>query len=149
MFQKADMSISRRLSTSMTLSMLVINAMVWGCCFDANAGGMGGGRGGGGGGKGGGKNYVPPDEAPKVNPFAPDSPPTIGVQARLDTLEKFVLGKTTKSSLETRAEHLEKKLVPYEHNLASLNIEKRVDNLWAIMAKANVNVVTTLRLNER
>jgi hypothetical protein len=84
-----------------------------------------------------------------VNPFAPDSQPTVGVKARIDALEKFVLGKTTKNSLEVRAQHLEKKLVPYEHNLASLDIEKRVDNLWGIMDKANVNVVTTPRLNEQ
>ncbi|MDR3612168.1 MAG: hypothetical protein P4L53_01290 [Candidatus Obscuribacterales bacterium] len=71
------MSTSCRLSTSMTVSILVVNAMFWGYCSDAIAGGMGGmgvGRsGGGGGGKGWGKNYVPPDEAPKVNPFTADS----------------------------------------------------------------------------
>jgi len=108
------MSISRRLIASM----LVLHLVAWGCSLNARAGGMGGmgsmggmvgGRGRGG--NGNNKNYVPPDEAPKVNPFASDSLPTIGVQARLDALEKFVLGKTTKNSLEVRAQHLEKKLV--------------------------------------
>lgn len=110
-------------------------------------GGIGGGRGGGRG--GGGKQYVPPDPESKVNPFAPDAKPTVGAQARLDALEKWVNGKVTKGSLESRAQHLEKKLVPYEHNLASMDIEKRVGNLWTIVAKANENVVTTPRLNEQ
>lgn len=135
------MSISRRLIASM----FVLYMVAWGCCLNSDAGGMGGM----GGGRSGGKNYVPPDVAPKVNPFAPDSPPTIGVQSRLDAPEKFVLGKTTKNLLEVRAQHVEKKLVPYEHNLATWDINKRVDNLWTIVTRANVNVVTTSRLNER
>jgi hypothetical protein len=148
------MSISRRLTKHLTtflpLSTIVCGVVASISCLDANAGGMGGmGGGGRGGGRGGGKNYVPPDDAPKVNPFASDSPPTVGVQARLDALEKWILGKPSKGSLETRAQHLEKKLVPYEHNLASLDIEKRVDNLWAIESKANANVITTPRLNDQ
>jgi hypothetical protein len=142
------MSISRRL----LISMIVLNVVTWSCSLNLSAGAFGG-MGGTGGGRGSAnhwtKNYVPPDEAPKTNPFAPESPPTIGVQARLDALEKFVLGKTTKSSLETRAQHLEKKLVPYEHDLASWDIDRRVENLWVIVAKANFNVVTTPRLNEQ
>ena len=139
------MSISR-----ISIAMLPILFVVASCFFnEAIAGGMGGGGRGGGGRGGGGKQNVPPDAEPKKNPFAPGAAPVVGVQARLDAIEKWIDGKVTKGSMDHRAQHLERRLVPYEHNLESMDMEKRVENLWTIVAKGNANVVTTPRLNEQ
>jgi hypothetical protein len=50
----------------------------------------------------------------------------------------MVFGHVYENRAETeRLERLEKKLVPYEHNLAQKDLPSRVSNLWNILKVAN------------
>jgi len=63
-----------------------------------------------------------------------------GVEPRIASMEQAVFGHThtsTKKTLAERVQHLEKRLVPYEHNLAQKDLPTRVDNLWSIVSAAN------------
>ena len=73
-----------------------------------------------------------------TSPFAPGALPVIGAENRIAIIEKFVLGKDhSELPLAERVEHVEKKLVPYEHHQAGQDLSIRVDHLWSILAAAN------------
>jgi hypothetical protein len=98
--------------------------------------GMGGGRGGGGKNKQQATSSAGPDE--RVNPFAPDADPVVGVEARTTAMEKFIFGRAeTKLKIDARVQRLEKKLIPYEHHAERQTMNKRVDRLWSVLAAAN------------
>ncbi len=81
-----------------------------------------------------------PSRGPVANssPFAADAPPIYGTENKVAAIEKFVLGKEhSELPLEERIAHVEKKLVPYEHNQAGKDVSARVDHLWSILAAAN------------
>jgi hypothetical protein len=76
--------------------------------------------------------------APPASPFAPGAPQVVGNESRLAVIEKMVLGKEhAELQITERVEHLEKKLVPWEHNNAGKDLSARVDHLWSILAVAN------------
>jgi hypothetical protein len=129
-------------------------------------GGMGGGMLGGGGmgmmggpmggmgmpgmgmGMGGGRrrnmqnqqDNTPVVKAPTapVNPFGPAGEDVKGAENRTATMEKFCFGKENGSKpLEERVAKLEKRLVPWEHNAASKDMNTRVNHLWSMLQAAN------------
>jgi hypothetical protein len=72
------------------------------------------------------------------NPFAPGAEPVAGAENRIAAIEKFVFGKEhSELPLGERVQHVEKKLVPYEHHDAAQDLTLRVDHLWSILAAAN------------
>ncbi|PWT94268.1 MAG: hypothetical protein C5B53_13525 [Candidatus Melainabacteria bacterium] len=76
--------------------------------------------------------------APPVNPFAPGNQMASGSAQRTTIMETSVFGRAFPNRpLEERVQRLEKKLVPYEHNLAKNNLPTRVDHLWSILSAAN------------
>lgn len=72
------------------------------------------------------------------SPFAAGGPQVVGNENRLAVIEKMVLGKEhAELPMPERVEHLEKKLVPWEHNNAGKEMTARVDHLWSILSAAN------------
>ncbi len=74
------------------------------------------------------------------NPFATNSPngSPDDIDGRLGAMENLVFGHAYTSRPQSeRLTHLEKKLVPYEHNLAQKDDQTRVNNLWNILKLAN------------
>lgn len=77
------------------------------------------------------------DDPPKapVNPFVDG---VTGTDQRLSAIEEFVYGHNYATRpVQDRLERLEKRLVPYEHNLAQKDVTSRVNNLWNILNVAN------------
>ncbi|MBS1954262.1 MAG: hypothetical protein JST89_08750 [Cyanobacteria bacterium SZAS-4] len=75
-----------------------------------------------------------PPSAPK-NPFVDG---VTGTDRRLSAIEEFIYGHNYATrSAQDRLERLEKRLVPYEHNLAQKDVTFRVNNLWNILNVAN------------
>ncbi len=77
------------------------------------------------------------DDAPKapVNPFISG---VSGTDQRLSAIEEFVYGHNYATRpAQDRLERLEKRLVPYEHNLAQKDVTNRVNNLWNLLNVAN------------
>lgn len=77
------------------------------------------------------------DDAPKapVNPFING---VTGTDQRLSAIEEFVYGHNYATRpVQDRLERLEKRLVPYMHNLAQKDVTNRVNNLWNILNVAN------------
>ncbi len=76
----------------------------------------------------------PAPSAP-VNPFVAG---VTGTDQRLSAMEEFVYGHNyVNRPLQDRLARLEKRLVPYEHNLAQKDVATRVNNLWSILSVAN------------
>ena len=76
-----------------------------------------------------------PADVPK-NPFLDAAPETS--TDRISVMERMVFGHIYDNRAEAeRLERLEKKLVPYEHNLAQKDVTSRVNNLWNILKVAN------------
>jgi hypothetical protein len=83
-----------------------------------------------------------PDDSPvaptHLNPFAPGNQVASGSAQRTTIMESAVFGRSFPNRpLEERVQRLEKKLIPYEHNLAKNNLPTRVDHLWSILSAAN------------
>ncbi|MBI2810955.1 MAG: hypothetical protein HYX67_09025 [Candidatus Melainabacteria bacterium] len=77
------------------------------------------------------------DAAPKapVNPFIDG---VTGTDQRLSAIEEFVYGHNYATRpAQDRLARLEKRLVPYQHNLAQKDVTSRVNNLWNILNVAN------------
>ncbi len=75
-----------------------------------------------------------PPKAP-VNPFAEG---ITGTDRKLSAMEEFVYGHNYATRpVQDRLERLEKRLVPYEHNLAQKDVTYRVNNIWNILSVAN------------
>jgi hypothetical protein len=128
-------------------------------------GGMGGGMLGGGGmgmmgggpmgmgmgmpgmGMGGGRRRNMQNQQPDpvvkaptapINPFGPAGEDVKGAENRTATMEKFCFGKENASKpLEERVSKLEKRLVPWEHNASSKDMNTRVNHLWSMLQAAN------------
>lgn len=78
-----------------------------------------------------------PPAAPKapVNPFVDG---VTGTDRRLSAMEEFVYGHNYATRpVQDRLERLEKRLVPYQHNLAQKDVTYRVNNIWNILSVAN------------
>ena len=74
---------------------------------------------------------------PPVNPFVSNQMAS-GSAQRTTVMEQAVFGRSYPNRpLEERLARLEKKIVPYEHNLSAKNLPTRVDNLWSILSPAN------------
>jgi hypothetical protein len=72
---------------------------------------------------------------PPVNQFSPD---VQGIDQRVATMEQSVFGQSySNRPLADRVSRLEKKMVPYEHNLGSNDLPTRVDHLWTILSVAH------------
>lgn len=105
--------------------------------------GMFGGLGPGMYSRGGGFNQRQPQPvatapSPPVNPFGPEAPPVSGLENRAGVMEKFVFGREhAELPIDERVKRLEKRLVPWEHNETSADINFRIDHLWKILAAAN------------
>jgi hypothetical protein len=72
------------------------------------------------------------------NPFSgtQDEPSNPG--ERISAMEQMVFGHSyTSRSEDERLSRLEKKLVPWQHNLAQKDRKSRVDNLWNMLKVAN------------
>jgi hypothetical protein len=118
-------------------------------------GGMGGGMGMNNGGMSNGRmgnsgamadpQAEPEKPVVKYNPFTPDATPVQGLESRTAALERFVFGHSeTNPKMKVRVQRLEKRLVPYEkHSASEMNLEKRVDHLWATLEAGNKNSPTT------
>jgi hypothetical protein len=90
------------------------------------------------GGSGGSSRAASRAPVANSSPFAADAPQIYGMENKVAAIEKFVLGKEhSELPIEERVTHVEKKLVPYEHNQAGKDIGVRVDHLWSILAAAN------------
>jgi hypothetical protein len=86
-------------------------------------------------GSGGGGNQPAYGAPPPVNQFSPD---VQGIDQRVATMEQSVFGQSyTNRPLADRVSRLEKKMVPYEHNLGSNDLPTRVDHLWTILSVAH------------
>jgi hypothetical protein len=111
--------------------------------FNRSTNGSGGGFGGFGG-------FAPPmsmmndnssdtsDDTPKppVNPFIDGN--VTGTDQRLSAIEEFTYGHNYATRpVQDRLARLEKRLVPYEHNLTAKDVPTRVNNLWSILSVAN------------
>lgn len=71
----------------------------------------------------------------RVNPFVNG---VTGTDQRLSAIEEFVYGHNYATrSVQDRLERLEKRLVPYQHNLAQKDVTYRVNNIWNILSMAN------------
>ncbi len=86
-------------------------------------------------------NYESPDTTedsqpkPPVNPFVDG---VTGTDQRLSAMEEFTYGHNYATRpVGDRLARLEKRLVPYEHNLTAKDVPTRVDNLWSILSVAN------------
>ncbi len=77
------------------------------------------------------------DDPPKapVNPFING---VTGTDQRLSAIEEFVYGHNYATRpAQDRLDRLEKRIVPYQHNLAQKDVTFRVNNLWNILSVAN------------
>ncbi|MBS2002971.1 MAG: hypothetical protein JST44_15775 [Cyanobacteria bacterium SZAS LIN-5] len=75
-----------------------------------------------------------PPKAP-VNPFVNG---VTGTDQKLSAMEEFVYGHNYATRpVQDRLERLEKRLVPYQHNLAQKDVTYRVNNIWNILSVAN------------
>ncbi|MFN8554026.1 MAG: hypothetical protein U0103_21330 [Candidatus Obscuribacterales bacterium] len=75
-----------------------------------------------------------PPKAP-VNPFVNG---VTGTEQKLSAMEEFVYGHNYATRpVQDRLERLEKRLVPYQHNLAQKDVTYRVNNIWNILSVAN------------
>ncbi len=78
------------------------------------------------------------DDAPPKAPVNPFVAGVTGTDQRLSAIEEFVYGHNYATrSAQDRLERLEKRLVPYQHNLAQKDVTSRVNNLWNILNVAN------------
>ncbi len=87
-----------------------------------------------------GNNYEPdkPKSTDVANPFLSSSTPTKGMENKTAVMERFVFGSEKASlPIAERVQHLEKKLVPYEHHKGDEDLNARVDHLWSILSAAN------------
>ncbi|HEY9717494.1 MAG TPA: hypothetical protein V6C69_08495 [Trichormus sp.] len=87
-----------------------------------------------------GNTYEP--DAPKstdvANPFLSSATPTKGLENKTSVMERFVFGSEHGNQpIAERVQHLEKKLVPYEHHKGDDDLNARVDHLWSILSAAN------------
>lgn len=89
------------------------------------------------------------DTAPvRGNPFAPGSEQVTGVAQRTAAMESIVFGRTYDNRpLEERVERLDKKLIPYEHDVSKKPLPTRVDELWSILSAANSSKNSPLSAN--
>jgi hypothetical protein len=94
----------------------------------------------------GGRGFAPPasssgdidDDAPTRAPVNPFVTGVSGTDQRLSAIEEFVYGHNYATRpAQDRLERLEKRLVPYQHNLAQKDVTNRVNNLWNILNVAN------------
>ena len=70
-----------------------------------------------------------------VNQFSPE---VQGIDQRVSTMEQSVFGQSySNRPLADRVSRLEKKMIPYEHNLGSNDLPTRVDHLWTILSVAH------------
>ncbi|HEY9733649.1 MAG TPA: hypothetical protein V6C89_17140 [Drouetiella sp.] len=77
----------------------------------------------------------PASPKPPVNPFVDG---VTGTDRRLSAMEEFVYGHNYATKpVQDRLERLEKRLVPYQHNLAQKDVTYRVNNIWNILSVAN------------
>jgi hypothetical protein len=73
---------------------------------------------------------------PPVNPFIDGN--ITGTDQRLSAIEEFTYGHNYATRpVQDRLARLEKRLVPYEHNLTAKDVPTRVNNLWSILSVAN------------
>ena len=73
-----------------------------------------------------------------TNPFGPAGEDVKGAENRTATMEKFCFWQESSSkSLDERVAKLEKRLVPWEHNAASQDMNTRVNHLWSMLQAAN------------
>jgi hypothetical protein len=73
---------------------------------------------------------------PPQNPFLGNTPDNS--TDRISVMERMVFGHVYENRPDMeRMERLEKKLVPYEHNLAQKDLPYRVNNVWNILKVAN------------
>jgi hypothetical protein len=84
---------------------------------------------------------IPDDSVDDTTAKAPVNPFVNGVNGtdqRLSAIEEFVYGHNyANRPAQDRLERLEKRLVPYQHNLAQRDVNSRVNNLWNILNVAN------------
>lgn len=73
-----------------------------------------------------------------TNPFAPGNQVASGANQRTTIMENAVFGRSFPDRpLNERVQRLEKRMVPYEHNLDKKSLPSRVDQLWSILSAAN------------
>jgi hypothetical protein len=73
-----------------------------------------------------------------TNPFAPGNQLASGAAQRTTIMENSVFGRSFPDRpLNERVQRLEKRMVPYEHNLDKKSLPNRVDQLWSILSAAN------------
>jgi len=79
-----------------------------------------------------------PKPTPEIaNPFLSGTK-TSGVESRTAVMERFVFGSEHANlPIAERVQHLEKKLVPYEHHAGDQDLAVRVDHLWSMLSAAN------------
>jgi hypothetical protein len=66
------------------------------------------------------------------------SPSVQGIDQRVALMEQSVFGQSySNRPLADRVSRLEKKMIPYEHNLGSNDLPTRVDHLWTILSVAH------------
>ncbi len=94
----------------------------------------------------GGRGFAPPAsssddddiDAPTRAPVNPFVTGVSGTDQRLSAIEEFIYGHNYATRpAQDRLERLEKRLVPYQHNLAQKDVTYRVNNLWNILNVAN------------
>ena len=77
------------------------------------------------------------DDGPKP-PYNPFINGVTGTDQRLSAIEEFTYGHNYATRpVQDRLARLEKRLVPYQHNLAAKDVPTRVNNLWSILSVAN------------
>jgi hypothetical protein len=85
---------------------------------------------------------------PAQNAFVAASQDASGSAQRIAAMEKVMFGRQYDSRpLIERVQHLEKRLVPYEHDLDKKDLASRVDNLWSILKAANPDRSGSLAAN--
>lgn len=87
-----------------------------------------------------GNNYEPAKPKPTdvANPFLSTATQTKGTENKTAVMERFVFGSEHANlPIAERVQHLEKKLVPYEHHKGDEDLTARVDHLWSILSAAN------------
>ena len=79
-----------------------------------------------------------PMEPLRVNPFTEDAEPVAGTENRLKAMEIFIFGHDQKTLRDDqRLKQLEKRLIPWVHDAAKQDMDKRVERLWGVLATAN------------
>jgi len=74
---------------------------------------------------------------PPENPFE-NSNAITSADERVSTMEKTMFNHVYSSrDMQERVARLEKKLIPYEKNLASKSLDSRITHLWTILSVAN------------